>query len=197
MDLFNLETKDFQISTRTKNILLKNNIEKLSDFESLTIKDIKNLKGLGASAISEVREFLSFHGVKLKVVKAPKKEKSERKYSKNTKEILVNILGDRVNNFSMNMKMCGKMIEAYGEETMRNFKVHDNINNLFYYFSAGEISPWVDEYVLKFAPIKITESQIEEPQKEQEIQKPIERVEYIPMAQPQKPRSLSEFLSKI
>ena len=189
MELFDLSINSLNFSNKVRNALIRNGIEKFYDFEKFTIKEISMMDGIGKASLSEIRETLKLNGIKLKKNAVEKKEKKERKYSENTKEILINILGVRINNFALNMKMCGKMIEAYGEETMRKFKVHDNIDSLFYYFSNGEISPWVDQYVLNFAPVQIIEK-IEEIKINKE--QLVEKVEYIPMSK--KPKSLSEFL---
>jgi len=184
--MLDFKIADFPIAKRTINILLKSGIETVGQLEEKTVADLMEIPGMGKMSLGELRLFLSQSGFKLK--KAPPKPKKELKYPKETKEVLSRLLGARVNNYAREYDLCGKLINHFGLDTMMNFEMHPNKETLLYYFSGGQISPWVDTYAKQFMRVTLVKAPIVE----EKVEEIIEKVEYVPTAR--KPKTLAEFL---
>lgn len=187
-----LDVGKFPIATRTINILRGAGIESTEDFSNLTLAQLKDLPGLGSKLLTELRLFLKDAGVKLKKAEA---KQTTPKYPKETKEILKNLLGERVNNYAMEMKRCGLMILHFGVETMEKFQVHDGKDSLCYYFSGGKISPWVDNYAKQFMTFRMSEKVplTQDADDELENDKALP-AEFVPIKT--MPKSLADFLKE-
>lgn len=188
--MLNFKIADFPIAKRTINILLKAGIETLEQLEEKTVSELMDLPGMGKTSLGELRLFLSQSGFKLK--KAAPAPKKGPKYDPRAKEILVNLVGSRVNNWAVEIKLANKLIELLGYDTMVRAKSPRQVDSLFYFFSGGQVAPWAEEYFKQFAQFKIVEPVRVEEEKKEEDKEP---AFYTPKKS--KPKTLQEFLNGI
>lgn len=188
-DLFTLKVEDFPLDTRTINILLAAGFKTAEDFRNVTLAQISSLEGLGAKRVLEVRTVLKGAGI---AFKREIKEKKVPKWPKETKEILIKILGPRMNNYAENFRLCGMMINEFGVDCMRRFEVHPNVDSLRYYFSGGQIAPWASEYAQQFMVWDLAEEREEVVDKRPVIQYTEEELNYKPIVSA--PKTLADFL---
>ena len=189
-DLFVLKVKDFAISTRTINILTTAGYKDANDFNGVTMREIMALEGLGPILGVELKQFLK--GAKI-ALKREERVKQEPKWPKETKEILIGLLGPRMNNYAENFRLCGIMINEFGIDCMKKFEIHPGITSLRYYFSGGQIAPWASEYAQKFMTWKLVEKEKEVViDSKPEVEYTEEELNYKPIPAP--PKTLADFL---
>jgi len=187
--MLDFKIADFPIAKRTINILLKSGIETVGQLEEKTVADLMEIPGMGKTSLGELRLFLSQSGFKLK--KSPPRPKKELKYDPRAKEVLLRLVGNRVNNWAVEIKLANKLIDLMGYDTMSRAESPRPIDSLFYFFQGGQVAPWAEEHFKKFAQFKL----IEPAQEKQEEVKEENKTPFEYVIKKGKPKTLEEFLN--
>lgn len=139
-----MKVEDFTISTKAKNLLLKNRFKTLDDFKNITLEDLSKIDGLGQKSIYEITSYLLYTH-KIKVTKKAKPKDPLFKLKQSIVEKLIK--PELLNNYDpaikkevwrKNIPLAAKLLAVYPEEEFwNNFDLGFKLNSLFFLLSEN------------------------------------------------------------
>lgn len=176
------EVKNWPISNKSKNCLIKNEYSSLESLKSITLEDLKEIKGLGSKSISEIREWCSS---KFNLVFKPRPKQKRRllKNYKDCKTVVEHLVPD-TKDWGGQLRIADRLIEKYGLELLLRIPRDSKIYSLAWY-----ATDYGDKKIRQYMDKVITDNPTME--KSQEL---IFEKESVFNIEVQKPRSLKDFL---
>lgn len=179
--------EDFIISRRTITALKKAGFNELSDFEGKTKQEIKDIKGIGNNGYLELLEWLSINGKPLKFAPKPK---SGPRYPKEASTLVKTTLKGQNINYGAEVKIAAALIARWGVEPI--FAAVKDLAPPTLYSLKYFMGFWFEKAIQKYLPVEIILQKTVEKKPVKTVE--LEKVEYIPLAQP--PQTLENFLKR-
>lgn len=175
-----MEVKDWPLSNRTINALIKNNITNIQDLEGKSLDEVTKINGLGAKGLVELREWCkSKFGISFK-----REKKEKKKVIKNYKEAraVVEHLVPNTKDWARQLKVADQLIEKYGLDVLLKVVPDPAIYSLVWYNSS-----YGDAKIRTFMSKKVVEEE-----KKEEVK--FEETSFFDI-QVEKPKSIRDFLN--
>lgn len=177
---------DWEISQRTKKLLLSANINTLDDLLLKTKEDLLSIGGFGKSALDEVSDYLYFN-FKQKLKKKEKQKKVDN-YS-DCKEIIEHLLGTKGFSWPREILAAKKLLDRYKKSVILNIQPPNNIKSI-----AWLLGEWGESYIAKN---RSDLTLVKQDTAEEKIELLKEEADnYKPLLDGYKPQRLKDFLKK-